>query len=205
MTENMRIWDAVSKTNPANTKHVEQRGGFTAINANSQIMEATRLFGPLGIGWGYVNGSPIFEAGMVIVPVTLWHGDRGNTFGPVYGAEEVAPKNRLDTDALKKAATDGLTKALSQLGFNADVFLGRYDDQKYVKELEKEFAPPTIDDAQWAAIVATLEQADVPVTKLLAAENVDSLNQIRAARYEPIMKKLNLTIDKKLAEKGVNA
>jgi ERF superfamily len=63
--------------------------------------------------------------------------------------------------------------------------------------------PPTINDAQWAAIVATLEQADVPVAKLLAAEKVDSVNQIRADRYEPIMKKLNLTIDKKLAEKDV--
>jgi hypothetical protein len=144
MTDNMRIWDAVSKTNPANTKQVNQRGGFTAINANSQIMEATRQFGPLGIGWGYDNASPIFEAGMVIIPVTLWHGDRANRFGPVFGAEEVAPKGRLDTDAPKKAATDGLTKLLSQLGFNADVFLGKYDDQKYVAELKEEFAEKPI-------------------------------------------------------------
>lgn len=137
---NMRIWDAVSKTNPANTKQVNQRGGFTAINANSQIMEATRQFGPIGIGWGYINGAPMFEGGLVIVPVTLWHGDRSNTFGPVYGAEELSPKGRLDSDAPKKAATDGLTKCLSQLGFNADVFLGLHDDQKYVAEVRREFA-----------------------------------------------------------------
>lgn len=140
MTDNMRIWDAVSKTNPANTKQVNQRGGFTAINANSQIMEATRQFGPIGIGWGYINGHPIFESGLVIVPVTVWHGDRSNSFGPVYGSEEIAPKGRVDSDAPKKAATDGLTKCLSQLGFNADVFLGLYDDQKYVAEVKREFA-----------------------------------------------------------------
>jgi hypothetical protein len=35
--------------------------------------------------------------------------------------------------------TDGLTKALSHLGFSADVFLGRFDDNKYVADLKKEF------------------------------------------------------------------
>lgn len=140
MMENMRIWDAVSKTNPANTKTVNQRGGFTAINANSQIMEATRQFGPIGIGWGYTNGDPIFQGNLVIVPVTLWHGDRSNTFGPVFGCEEWIVKERVDSDAPKKAGTDGLTKCLSQLGFNADVFLGLYDDQKYVQQIKAEFA-----------------------------------------------------------------
>src|SRR4051812_6082683 len=121
MTDNtMRIWDAVCKTNPANTKQVNQRGGFTAINANSQIMEATRQFGPIGIGWGYIAGEPIFHDKLVIVPVTLWHGDRNNTFGPVFGCEEWIVKDRVDSDAPKKAGTDGLTKLLSQLGFNAD-------------------------------------------------------------------------------------
>lgn len=140
MTENMRIWDAVSKTNPANTKQVNQRGGFTAINANSQIMEATRQFGPIGIGWGYTNGDPIFQETLVIVPVTVWHGDRSNVFGPVFGCEEWKVKDRVDSDAPKKAGTDGLTKCLSQLGFNADVFLGLYDDQKYVEQIKQEFA-----------------------------------------------------------------
>lgn len=162
MTDNMRIWDAVSKTNPANTKTVNQRGGFTAINANSQIMEATRQFGPIGIGWGYVNGAPVFEGGLVIVPVTVWHTDRSNTFGPVYGCEELAPKGRVDSDAPKKAGTDGLTKCLSQLGFNADVFLGLYDDQKYVEQVKAEFSISdsdrmmlkAIEDAQTVAVLS---------------------------------------------------
>lgn len=141
MTDNMKIWDAVSKTNPAHTKNVNQRGGFTAINAQSQIMEATRQFGPIGIGWGYDAGDPIFHDALVVVPVTLWHGDRSNKFGPVYGAEEWKDKNgRVDSDAPKKATTDALTKLLSQLGFNADVFLGKYDDQKYVAQVRAEFA-----------------------------------------------------------------
>ena len=34
------------------------------------------------------------------------------------------------------------TKALSKLGFNADVFLGKYDDNKYVAKMKEEFAEP---------------------------------------------------------------
>jgi hypothetical protein len=137
MSDNMRIWNAVQKTDPAHTKRVNQRGGFTAIDAHYQIMSATSQFGPLGEGWGYDTGAPIFEGGAIIIPVTLWHGERSNTFGPIYGCAEMTGK-RLDTDAPKKATTDAITKGLSQLGFNADVFLGRFDDNKYVAELKAE-------------------------------------------------------------------
>lgn len=138
--DNLRIWNAVCKTDPRHTKKVNQRGGFTAISAHYQVMSATAEFGPVGIGWGYINGEPVWHENLVIVPVTIWHGTRENTFGPVYGGAEWKTGNRIDSDAAKKAATDGLTKGLSQLGFNADVFLGRFDDNKYVAELTKEFA-----------------------------------------------------------------
>lgn len=136
---NMKIWDAVEKTDPSHTKKVNQRGGFTAVSAAYQIKSATEQFGPIGVGWGYEAGAPVFQDVFVIVPVTLWHGDRANTFGPVYGCCEMFGK-RPDGDAPKKAGTDALTKLLSQLGFNADVFLGKYDDNKYVAEVTKEFA-----------------------------------------------------------------
>lgn len=138
MADNMRIWNAVSKTDPDHTKEVSFGRKFTAIDAHYQVMMATEQFGPIGIGWGYDAGDPIFEAGAVIVPITLWHSDRSNTIGPVYGGADMAPKGKLDTDAPKKAGTDGLTKLLSQLGFNADVFLGKFDDSKYVASLKDE-------------------------------------------------------------------
>jgi hypothetical protein len=142
MTDNTRIWRQVEKTNPAHTKQVNQRGGFTAVSANYQIMRATEVFGPIGEGWGYDAGEPIFQETLMIVPVTLWHsGDRSRVFGPMFGCEEWKDKNgRVDSDAPKKATTDALTKLLSQLGFNADVFLGRFDDSKYVEQLRREFA-----------------------------------------------------------------
>lgn len=141
-SDKMHIWSQVEKTDPTHTKKVQQRGGFTAISAAYQIKRATETFGPIGEGWGYDAGAPIFHDMLVFVPVTLWHsGDRSNQFGPMTGgAEWKDSKGRIDSDAIKKATTDALTKLLSQLGFNADVFLGLYDDNKYLAEVRAEFA-----------------------------------------------------------------
>ncbi len=139
MTDNMVIWDAVSKTDPAYTKHVNQRGGFTSVNAQSQVMMATKQFGPIGQGWGYDVIKREMIGDVVVVDVTLWHGERSNVFGPMMGAAVMLGK-RIDTDAPKKAITDAVTKLLSQLGFNADIFLGMWDDNKYVQEREREVA-----------------------------------------------------------------
>ena len=145
--DNLELWESVCKTDPNHTKKVSQRGGFTAIDAHYQIESATKVFGPIGTGWGFTSGEPIFQNSVVIVPVTLWHSDRANTFGPIYGCAEMFGK-RVDADAPKKATTDAITKALSMLGFNADVFLGKFDDNKYVQEVTAEFNKPsfTLDD-----------------------------------------------------------
>ena len=196
MSENMRIWHAVEKTDPSQTKHVSQRGGFTAINANYQIMNATAQFGPIGVGWGYVTGDPIFHETLLFVPVTLWHGDRSNTFGPMLGCEDWKDgKGRVDSDASKKATTDAITKLLSQIGFNADVFLGKFDDQKYVSELKREqaqeAAPAKINDAQWAELVAMIEVTQRDAAAICKYYQIDSLKAMNADQFQRCMKQLN--------------
>ena len=144
MSENKELWNRVCKTNPDNTKHVNQRGGFTSIDAHSQIECATDAFGPVGKGWGYTVVHDVIEtkiAVLAVADVTLWFEKREQSFGPWRGmAELVNAKGHVDDDAAKKATTDAITKALSHLGFNADVFLGKYDDNKYVAQLKQEFA-----------------------------------------------------------------
>ena len=205
MTDTMRIWDAVSKTDPSHTKKVNQRGGFTAISAHYQIMQATKQFGPIGIGWGYVDGAPIFEDGLVIVPVTIWHGDRANTFGPLYGSAEMRPKTKngpmLDSDAPKKASTDGLTKGLSQLGFNADVFLGKFDDNKYVQAMEREFSEEggdRISEDQRNILMTLAEQSGADMKGFCTFYKIEALPDLSAAKYEHAFRMLN----KKLADKA---
>jgi hypothetical protein len=189
MTDNLRIWSQVDKTDPAHTKKVNQRGGFTAISAAYQIMRATEVFGPVGEGWGYTALEPIFHDSLVLVPVTLWHGNRANSFGPMLGCAEWKTGRRLDSDAAKKATTDALTKLLSQLGFNADVFLGRFDDSKYVAEMEREFASgpaaqlAKITPEQVSEIQALIVSVGADVPKFLDYLKVSSVEAIPATSF----------------------
>ncbi len=168
MTDNLRIWNAVAKTDPAHTKKVEFGRKFTSIDAHWQIMRATETFGPIGEGWGYsVQHSTITlapEMILAIADVTIWWsgqdddpGVKRGEYGPIratcemwgvvrdkgrmlYEVDGETPKMRADEDAPKKAMTDALTKGLSHLGFSADVFLGLFDDNRYVQKVAKEFA-----------------------------------------------------------------
>jgi hypothetical protein len=154
---NMVIWDKVATTDVDHTKEVSFGRKFTAIDAHYQVMQATKMFGPIGQGWGYDNQyhELHLQDGKIIAvcDVTFWWTTIGEwegnevrnrkQFGPIRGAAVVVGSNKdgslkavPDTDAWKKASTDGLTKCLSHLGFNADVFLGMFDDNKYVQELK---------------------------------------------------------------------
>ncbi len=80
------------------------------------------------------------------VKIRLWYRHDGKT-GKVtsYGCTPYiyatnSGKLFSDGEAPKKSLTDATKKALSQLGFSADVFLGLYDDLTYRKENDAEFA-----------------------------------------------------------------
>ena len=173
MTEqntNMALWDAVSETDPGHTKSVSQRGGFTAIDAQYQIMRATQQWGPVGGDWAYTvdhevlwsEGGVALAVADVTVSYMLEGFDIPRSFGPIRGINVlIDAKGRVDDDAPKKALTDALTKALSHLGFSADVFLGLYDDNKYVEGLNAKYnrqakAPATGGNGKPAA-AATVE------------------------------------------------
>jgi len=105
-----------------------------------QIRCATAEFGPIGKGWGWINQTRFIDLSngdkAVVADVQVWHGELVNAFGPFTGCRKFfdAAKGRLAEDAPKMAVTDGLTKALSHLGFNADVFLGKMDGNKYAAD-----------------------------------------------------------------------
>lgn len=145
MNDNMKLWDSVCETDPKTTKHINQRGGFTAIDAYSQIQKATEIFGPVGVGWGWHIEDVKELGGMAVVDLHFWHGTKDMTggFGVIGQAALMQGKRGdqyPDNDCFKKAVTDAITKGLSYLGFNADVFLGKFDDNKYVAEMRAKFA-----------------------------------------------------------------
>lgn len=141
--DNMKLWNAVCTTPPEHTKQVNQRGGFTAICAQYQIQVATELWGPYGSSWGMKDTEwhYVRSAANDIIEVTL-----DATFWYPGGAFEISSDAayRPGNDSRKKILTDATTKALSKLGFSADVFLGLYDDNKYVQSLREQHSsdPP---------------------------------------------------------------
>ena len=139
------LWDLAFETDPNFTKKVPQRGGFTTINAMWQVQQATRLLGQCGVNWGFDVEYLRPDDELIFAELTLWVGKHENHFGPICGCAQLLNKGRTDTDAPKKAMTDALTKALSYLGFSADVFLGQFDDNKYVDELTAKYAPPLVE------------------------------------------------------------
>ena len=137
--DNMALWKQVCETDPATTKKVNQRGGFTAIAAQSQIKKATEIWGAMGDVWGLKNlvfGQIPTDPIQPPVEVTL----QAEFYYPG-GVIEVGTDMtyKPGNDSRKKLITDATTKALSKLGFNSDVFEGLYDDNKYVSEMKEKF------------------------------------------------------------------
>jgi hypothetical protein len=138
MSDNLKLWNTVSKSDPKFLKKVSfgQRS-FTAIDPQYQVRCATEQFGPVGQGWGWINDTRFINLSngdtAVVADVSIWTGKPENIFGPFSGCRKFfdSAKGRMAEDAPKMAITDGLTKALSHLGFNADVFLGEMDGNKY--------------------------------------------------------------------------
>ncbi len=137
MIKGLDLWDRVSTSDPKYLKEIKFGARkFTAIDAHYQIKSITKVFGPVGEGWGYHVDTIIHNLSpddtVVIANVSVWHsGSPSKVFGPVSGCKSLMRNGKVDEDAPKKAMTDGLTKALSHLGFNADVFLGEFDGNKY--------------------------------------------------------------------------
>ena len=143
--EHAALWNAVCRTDPEHTKEVKTAKGkkmFTAVDAMARIRLATSLWGPYGTAWGV----RALAWGMIYVPTES--GDR--PLEATLDAEFYYPGGAfpISVDHVYEAGieirkimlTDLTTKALSKLGFSADVFLGLFDDDKYVRRMEREFA-----------------------------------------------------------------
>ena len=185
---NLKLWRHNEMTDPGHTKPTTIGGrSFTSIDGYYQVKRATETFGPLGVGWGWeleeevveVNGSegPVSFAKC---KVTLWYvppgaknGKTRAVCGPVVGMNHLVSKQgRGDDEAFKKATTDAVTKALSYLGFSADVFMGLYDDNKYVSQLKATFTKKAEQQKAALPAICTKSVELLPEVKDLAELSV---------------------------------
>lgn len=147
MNPNLELWNKVQATPPEYTKPVKYGArSFTAIDPTFQNRQATELWGPQGKAWGLKDlrfqmveskgwdkqaQREFTETSMVLYCVLFYPGGEV----PVV----VDDKFRAGDDVAKKLRTAAKSKALAELGFAADVFLGMYDDASYVKAVKVKF------------------------------------------------------------------
>lgn len=153
--DHLELWRGVEKTPTTAIKEATIDGQkITTLDAMHVIEQATRMFGPMGIGWGYRiederfdQGAPVLDPkGQLIaheqthtIRLVLWyrwHGECGEV--TQFGHTRYAYRTnngywKTDGEAPKKSVTDAIKKCLSLLGFSADVYYGRFGNKDYTE------------------------------------------------------------------------
>ena len=150
---------------------------------------ATKLFGPMGTGWGLkdirwtvidsMGRDGKLEPTMVLTGILFYPGGEIET-----GAD--MPFKAGD-DTFKKLRTSAISKALAGLGFNADVFLGKFDDMQYRQELEQRVSRGNAAVERLREIIPstpTLDKVDLLVAK---AKSLLDSKQINGSSYDELL------------------
>lgn len=163
---NLDLWDRVKTPEIKYTKKVNMRGGFTATSPQYLIKLATKEFGSYGKGFGLCESK--FDYSLLETHRIAIHNARffycinANRYEFIItNTVEMVTKNGfVDTDFAKKAETNTLCKALSKIGFAADIYMGMFEDQEYIYNLASEQAinEASDKDAERAKQAAELKQ-----------------------------------------------
>jgi len=200
--ENLELWEKVCKTDPQYTKHVAQRGGYTSISPQYQIKEATEHLGPYGQGWGFescdLDFSQLEATSLVIVKAVFFYELNGRHTFPINNSWPVkvgsGDKARVDPDFAKKAETNTMSKALSKLGFGADVFLGEFDNPDYLEVVQKEYALEKAENKLEEKARQEQQYKEWFDASLATISRCGSMPELRGA-YQSLVRKANLTKD----------
>ena len=206
--DNLSLWNKVEKTNPAHTKDAKiGQLSIKAINAQSQIKEATKQFGTYGNTWGLKNLKYSFmdigTTKMAMLGAEFYYPDGEieihTTLKIAYMTQGANGYLKIDDDFMKKMETDVTTKALSKLGFNADVFMGLYDDNRYVNQMKEEFNPvpkaqpkviEKINETQ-AKELNSLFTSDEHKNDFLATCKISKIEDLPLSWYDKAVEKLS--------------
>lgn len=186
MPGNLDLWDRHADIDPAFTKPITGKAyKGTSPSPQYVIRCLTDMFGPVGQGFGWdvtaEGWQPLGDEVLHWCRIRFWHTDRANGFD-AYGQTKALMKRKdggflTDEDAPKKSLTDAIVKAASQIGVAANIFLGRWDDQKYVAQVAEEKRAAERADA-----------VDEAVSIINAAPDVDSMTAAWQRMPEPVRK-----------------
>jgi hypothetical protein len=149
--EGLDLWNRLEVTDPAFTKRFD-KGNFkgTAVDAIYNIKRVTEQLGPVGYAWGWHIAKDElvkFDGGdeptwihNCIVRAWFRQDDAstrevehlGSTIAARFVGRGPTRRFMVDDEYAKKSVTDALSKIMVSLGASADIWLGRFDGNKYV-------------------------------------------------------------------------
>lgn len=170
MDKNIKFWSSVEVTDPRYTKPAKVGGQHrTAVDAQYKKRLITEKFGMYGLGWGVVHDSEKYERvhyenQTCILNYTACAfyklDDEVAAFPIAAQIKETYVTNngkgylKIDDEAVKKVRTDALTKGFTDLGFCADIHMGKFDDQDYVQSAQEAAYAKEQEDKEEAAKIA---------------------------------------------------
>nr|DAI63397.1 MAG TPA: exonuclease VIII [Caudoviricetes sp.] len=141
------------------------------------------------------DGSLVYEQNHSI-KIDFWYRtENGISSIEAYGATPYLYKatKRIvsDGEVLKKSLTDAIKKALSMLGFSADVYLGWYDNANYTQENKAEFDLKNASETAEDAARLRQEFDDKLTRNANTLANAVSVNEINKV-FAPIARELEV-------------
>lgn len=199
MSDNMTLWNSVCETDPGTTKKVDFGRKFTAIDAYAQIKRATELWGPYGTKWGLteIEHVPVEGTTMMLVTGLFTYPPEGKFFlsSSIF---YVSDKGKPDDTFAKKVETDLITKALSRLGFNADVFMGKFDDNRYVQSMIKKYE-------QMGTKIVDMERVEKAATwfkKVIDKDDIEKGAPLIQEKWKLLTNDERMSVDELLKDKA---
>ena len=161
---NLEMWESVEETDPKYVKRVEYGTRvFDAVDAYYRLKLATELWGPYGKTWGLYDIEYRFHENLAILKGVFKYPD---------GEFPISNSIKVDTEFAKKIETDTITKALSRLGFCADVYMGRFEDSTYVSEVRQRYR----EEERKAILIYTMDKYRQEIDAIKAALAEDDLS-----------------------------
>ena len=169
MKDNLKLWEAVCTTDPAHTKKANVKGNkLTSIKPQYQILQATKQWGAYGSSWGFqdiVLSYELKDLGLANFKALFYYPNGEFEAINTISLWRDGAQTKIDDEFAKKVETDTLTKCLSKLGFSADVFMGQFDDPRYVEGvrqwLSSKLEKPALSDDRFAAALEKLEAGEI--------------------------------------------
>ena len=220
--DNLRLWKQVEETPTAITK-LNPATDRLSINAMFQKEKATEMFGIYGQDWGITYGTENYERNKcesvtLLTYTAQMYFNFDNKIGiiPIAASIKevyVSSKGKfiVDEDAIKKVRTDALTKGLSELGFNADVYKGFHEFTNYGEYVDGKAIEEDTSKKEDKAVKEAEEYADWKPKALEEFALVKTIKAVETLRTKftrkgmamgdnVFIKELNLSADARIEE-----